>query len=200
MGKYDFKGEKNLCSLKNHWDEFKIRMQPNSTQNGAENYQNLETSTIQGEDWFRNGTHSIDWLIGHTWNVTGLISWSIDWLVDWLVLSIRIESKSWIDWLIEWLGTFCSIDWLIDWCKALAPVVTGACTFLFMFFGLSVADDGANFQFGWTAVQAELQQLSNALRGRDAKVFSDGRDGNQSAGLQESAAHSECPKPADAGH
>ena len=49
------------------------------TQNGAENYQNLETSTIQGENWFWNGSQLIDWL-GTLQDVTRLITWLIDWL------------------------------------------------------------------------------------------------------------------------
>ena len=33
-----------------------------TTQNGAENYQNLEASIIQRENWFWNGSQLIDWL------------------------------------------------------------------------------------------------------------------------------------------
>ena len=38
---------------------------------GAENYQNLETSTIQGENWFWNGSQLIDRL--------GIFEMSRDW-------------------------------------------------------------------------------------------------------------------------
>ena len=71
-------------------------------QNDAEIYQNLKTSTIRRENWFWNGSLSIDCLIS-----------AIN----------KINSEVWIDWLIERLGAFCLIDWLIDWCTALAPVL-----------------------------------------------------------------------------
>ena len=57
-------------------------------QNGAENHQNLETSTIQGENWFWNSSHwSIDWLIDWVY----LKCQGADKLIDWLVLSIKIN-------------------------------------------------------------------------------------------------------------
>ena len=50
------------------------------TQNGAESYQNLENSTIQGENWLWNGSQLIDWIYSKCHGTDKLIEWLIDWL------------------------------------------------------------------------------------------------------------------------
>ena len=55
------------------------------TQNGAKSYQNLETSTIPGENWFWNGSQLIDWLID--W--VNLKCHGTDKLIDWLIYTIN---------------------------------------------------------------------------------------------------------------
>ena len=92
------------------------------TQNGAKDFQNLETSTIQEENWFWNGSRLIDWL--------GILQmsrdWQIDWLIDW-VYSKCHETDKLIDWLIACLiNTIDKINssyGLIGWLTDLAPAV-----------------------------------------------------------------------------
>ena len=55
------------------------------TQNVAENYQNLETSTIQRENWFWNGSQLIDWL--DTLKISR--DSSVDWLIDFSISAIN---------------------------------------------------------------------------------------------------------------
>ena len=49
-------------------------------QNGVKNYQSLETLTIQGKNWFWNGSQLIDWLgISKCHRTDKLIDWLFDY-------------------------------------------------------------------------------------------------------------------------
>ena len=85
-------------------------------QNGAENYQNLETSTVQGETDFEM---AVSWLIDWVYLECHRTDKLIDWLIDWYCQHKSIVSYGLIGWLNElepcvWSNNLL-IDWLIDW-------------------------------------------------------------------------------------
>ena len=88
------------------------------TQNGAENYQNLETldNFREKTDFEMVASWLIDWVHSKCQGTDKLI----DWLND-LESSVRL-----IDWLVDWMTWDLLFDWLIDWCMHWRPVVTRA--------------------------------------------------------------------------
>ena len=76
---------------------------PEIYHNTCKNYKNPEKFQNRRANSFGTAVSwLIDWLIGYTWNVTGLISWLNDWLIDWVYLKCHGTDKL-IEWLIDWL-------------------------------------------------------------------------------------------------